>query len=134
MSVDEGIQSVRPKIIKRKTKVKVIKETNYGSEEACLKTGESRDQKHFSETVDSGNQRRVYTVTVDEEQSVECCKKVGKLESQEGLSLSLQVLKENRETIYRDILKSRKSMRCGAFGEMERFEKRVVMRKGYTLA
>ena len=97
--------------------MKVIKETNYGSEEACLKTGESRDQKHFSETVDSGNQRRVFTV--DEEQSVECCKKVGKLESQEGLSLSLQVLKENRETIYRDILKSRKSMRCGAFEEME---------------
>ena len=105
MSVDDGIQSLRPKIIRRKTKVKVIKETN---------------------------QRRVFTV--DEEQSVECYKKVGKLESQEGLSLSLQVVKENRETIYRDILKSRKSMRCGAFWEMERVEKRVVMRKGYTLA
>ena len=39
MSVDDGIQSVRPKVIRRETKVKVIKETNYGSEEAFLKQG-----------------------------------------------------------------------------------------------
>ena len=129
VSVGAGIVNIRPNIIRRKTTQSevVIEEANKGSKEVCLKTGESEDQKQILETMQSGNQ--MWTLTSDQAQSERCCKEVEKLESKEASNLSLVVDKENKETLYRGILESGKSMRGGAFGEMRRIEKELVLSK-----
>ena len=74
---------------------------------------EIQDRFWTLETMPSGKQRQ--SLTSYKEQSLKCCKGVGKLESPEASSLSMAVERE-----YRDILESGKHMRGGAFGESTR--------------
>ena len=103
MSVDAGILSLKP-TIRRNTKQSevVIKEATQGSEEVCLKTGESGNPGQILESIHSGKQMQA--LFYDQAQSESCFKEVEKLESKEASSLSPPVEKKNRETFYRDIL------------------------------
>ena len=95
-----------------------------------MRIGESGNSTQILETMPSGKQRQ--PLTSDKEQSWKCCKGVGELESPEASSLSMAVEREYRETLFRDILESGKPMMVGTLGEMERVEKKLMVKKGYA--
>jgi len=110
-----GIQTIRPKLIKKNRVVSQAGGKERDSEEGCLDNVQTRQ-----------------TLAAVPKEAAECSKEVGKSESEVSLSLDLVNGKQDKETLYSGKLDEPRKMRMMSEVQGEVVEKKLYFKKRFT--